>query len=152
MRVGSFLKENQIILDMKSRTKEEAIKELAGVLTNAPEITDFERFLNDVFEREGMATTGIGHEIAIPHTRSDVVKEFVIAFGRSLDGVEFGSLDGRSVKLIFLMGTPKEKGLGDYLKVLAHLTRLLEKENFRQLLLDAKTPTEVINIFQQAED
>ena len=151
MKIGDYLKEEQILLDLKVGKKEEAIKEIATLLKGAKEITDFETFLKNVFEREKLATTGIGHEVAIPHARTNAVKDFVIAFGRSKEGVEFNSLDSKTAKIIFLMATPKEKGLSTYLKTLAYLSRLLQKESFRNSLLQASSPKEIIDQFKKAE-
>jgi mannitol/fructose-specific phosphotransferase system IIA component (Ntr-type) len=88
--------------------------------------------------------------IALPHARSEYVDSFVIAIGRVKDGVNFGSLDGEPVRLVFLMGTPKEK-VQSYLKLLAHLTRLLKRESVRSLLFEAETPEEIIEIFKKEE-
>jgi len=152
MKVSPFLKEERIILELKAKTKEEAIKEIAYLLKNAPEITNFDGFLNDIFEREKIGSTGIGKEIAIPHARTDNVKEFVIAIGRCKEGIEFQAIDKKPVKLIFLMGTPKEEGLDEYLKILAHLTRLIDKDSFRSSLFSAKTAKEIIDIFRSVEE
>jgi fructose-specific phosphotransferase system IIA component len=151
MKIGDYLKEDRILLNLSTRKKEESIREISTLLKDAKEILDFETFLRDVFEREKLATTGIGHEVAMPHARTNAVKDFVIAFGRSCEGVEFNSLDGRPAKLIFLMATPKEKGLSAYLKTLAHLSRLLQKESFRNLLLQASSSREIIDEFKKAE-
>ncbi len=151
-QIADFLKEERILLNLEVSGKEEAIREIANLLVNAKEVSDFDPFLKDVFGREKMATTGIGHEVAIPHARTRAVKDFVIAFGRSRQGVEFNSLDNRPAKLIFLMGTPREKGLNVYLKILAHLNRLLEKESFRNLLLKAASPKEIIDLFREVEN
>lgn len=67
----------------------------------------------------------------------------------SQEGVEFNSVDGKPAKLIFLMGTPKEKELGNYLKILSRLTRLLDKESFRNSLLKANSPKEIIDEFER---
>jgi len=148
MSIGDYLHENKILMDLKSTTKNDAIREIAGLLKGAEEIVDFDAFLNEIFEREKMATTGIGHGIALPHARTDGVKDFVVAIGRSKDGIEFGSIDGKPVKLIVLMGTLKERKLAPYLKILAHLSRLLEKNVIREKLLHASRPQEVIDIFK----
>lgn len=151
MKIKDYLKEDRILLNLKAEKKEEAIKEIATLLKDAEEITDFEAFLKDVFERENLGTTGIGHEVAIPHARSNAATGFVIAFGRSPEGVEFDSLDGKAAKLIFLMATPKEKDLSVYLMTLAHLSRLLQKEYFRNLLLQASSQKEIIDHFKKVE-
>jgi len=152
MKITDFLTEDKILLDLKASNKEGAIKEIADVLRSSSSISDFDSFLKDIFEREALNTTAIGKHIAIPHARTDVIKEFVIAFGRCKKGMELNSLDNKPVKLIFLMGTPKEKDLGSYLQILACLTRILNKEEFREALLNASTPKEVIQAFRKIED
>ena len=151
VNISEHLKEERIILDLKAETKEEAIKSLAEVFKGSPEVNDFDKFLADVFEREDLGTTGIGLELALPHARTDAVSSFIIAVGRIDKGVDFKSLDGEPVKLIFLMATPKEE-VQNYLKILAHLTRLLKKESLRASLLEVKTPQEFIEIFRKEEE
>ena len=150
VNISEHLKEERIILDLKAETKEEAIKSLAEVFKGSREVNDFDKFLADVFEREDLGTTGIGLELALPHARTDAVSSF-IAVGRIDKGVDFKSLDGEPVKLIFLMATPKEE-VQNYLKILAHLTRLLKKESLRASLLEVKTPQEFIEIFRKEEE
>lgn len=148
MRIHEYLKEGAISLDLKSDTKEKAIREIAGPLKMENNIVDFDTFLSEVFDREKLTTTGIGDEIAIPHARTDAVKDFVIAFGRSKEGINFDSVDGKPVRFIFLIGTPKKEKLGGYLKLLARLTRLLKKDDFKQLLLTALTPKDILSAFK----
>jgi len=152
MKIADYLRENQILLHLKARVKEQSVKELSALLRDADEVADFDTFLEDVYEREKIGTTGIGNGVAIPHARSDGVTDFVVALGRSHEGVEFGSLDRQPVKLIFLMGTPKKKGITQYLKILARLTRLLQKEAFRESLLEASSAEAIINIFKNTEN
>ncbi len=149
MKITDFLKEDKILLNLKALNKEDAIKEIASTLEDSNYVFDFKLFLEEVFKREALNTTGIGAGIAIPHARTNAVKEFTIALGRSSQGVGFNSLDNKPAKLIFLMGTPKEKGLSGYLQILACLTRLLKKEDFKKALLDASTPKEVIEAFRK---
>ena len=151
MRISDYLKEDMICLNVKATGKEEVIKELGSFIRKAEEISNYEMFHNDVLEREKLTTTGIGEGVAIPHARTDAVTGFVIAFGKSEQGVNFNSLDGKKARLLFLMGTPKRAGLDDYLVLLAHLTRLLKEESFRESLLKAKSTTEIIDIFKKFE-
>ena len=151
MRISDYLKEDMICLNLKATGKEEAIRELGSVIRKAKEITNYEMFHKDVLEREKLTTTGIGDDVAIPHARTDAVTGFVIAFGKSEKGVEFDSLDGKRARLLFLMGTPKTAGLDEYLVLLAHLTRLLKQQSFREALLKAQSPAEIIEIFKNFE-
>jgi PTS system nitrogen regulatory IIA component len=151
IKISQYLKEERINLHLKAQDKDDAVRTLAQVLKGQAQISDFEGFLNDVFERENLGTTGIGLGLALPHARSQAVKSFVIAVGRIDEGIDFKSLDAEPVKLIFLMGTPKEE-VQSYLKILAHLTRLLKKETFRAALLKASTALEVIELFKKEEE
>ena len=151
MKVAEHLNPKFICAELQSTSKEDAIKELAGLIKDCREINDFDQFLKDVFEREEMMSTGIGDTIAVPHARTDAVNKLIIAMGRSHAGVDFKSIDKKPVNLIFLLGTPA-KEMGDYLRILSYLTRVLMKEDFRQRLLDANGPEEIIEIFANKEN
>ena len=150
VNISQYLRSELINLDLKASTKEEAIRNLGELLRGNSDITDFDQFISDVFEREGLGTTGIGFSLALPHARSKAVKSFVIAIGRLNDGIDFKSLDGEPVKLILLMGTPKDD-LGNYLKTLAQLSRLLKKEQFCKSLITAQSPDDVCALFKEME-
>ncbi len=151
MNISDYLCEEQVIIDLTSTNKEEAIKEVAQTLRNNPHVLDFDQFLRDIYERENFSTTGIGHGIGIPHARTQAVDDIVIAFGKSRAGVEFNSLDRSPVHLIFLLGTPKDRNLSTYLSLLARLTRLLEKDTFRKRLLEASNARAVVDAFKEVE-
>lgn len=150
-KISEHLKKERIILELNASNKKEVIEEMASVLKGAPEIIDFDKFLEDVFQREALGTTGIGQNVALPHARSSNVKDFLICFGRSKKGVEFESLDEEPVHLVFLIGNPKED-VQNYLKTLAHLTRMFKKEDFRNRLLNAQTAEDVIEVFRIQEE
>lgn len=151
MKVSKFLNEKYFCMDLKTKTKTEAINEVALLLKSCDKVKDFDQFVAGIFEREDLSSTGVGKAIAIPHARTDAVKDFVIAFARSKEGIEFKSIDENPVKLIFLMGTPKSKSINDYLKILAYLTRVLDRENVRSALENAQTPKDVIKVFSDLE-
>lgn len=150
MKISQYLNPACCVMNLKATKKEDIIKELAGVLTKSGKVNDQERFINDILERERLGSTGIGHGVAIPHSRTRYVEEFVIAFGYSKSGVEFNALDGEKVNLVFLMGAnPNELNL--YLRLLAELSKLLMQSIFRRELLEAKTPEQVVEIFKKFE-
>ena len=151
MEVKGYIREELINLDLLSERKEDAIRELARLMERTQGMIDFDLFLEDVFKRERLGTTGIGDGIAIPHARTDAVDQLVIALGRSARGVEFESLDGKKVKLLFLMGTPKGS-VSHYLKILAQLTRLLKEGTFRDKLLEVRDKEIVVSLFREIED
>lgn len=150
MTVSHYLKSDYCIMDLQSQNKEEAIREIIKRISSSGRILDEEKFTKDVLERENLGSTGIGHNVAIPHARSPVVKEFMIGFAKSNRGVDFNALDGEKVNLIFLMGAdPKELNL--YLRILAELSKLLMNNSFRQSLLSAADGKEVLRIIEQFE-
>ncbi|MBI4845017.1 MAG: PTS sugar transporter subunit IIA [Candidatus Omnitrophica bacterium] len=151
MKIVDLLKAERISLNLKARNKEEAISELAAFLKNAQEVVDYDLFVKNVFERENLNTTGMGNSVAIPHARTDAVNDFVFVFGRAAQGVEFNSVDNAPARLIFLLGTPVNKGVNSYLKILARLTRILSSDDFRELLMNASGPEEIIRAFQRFE-
>ena len=150
MIISDYIKEKFCTMDLQSQDKESAIKEVAQVLDGAGKIVDKEKFIADVLEREELGSTGIGNNVAIPHARTDAVKGFIIGFGRSVSGIEFNSLDGEKVNLIFLMGAdPSELNL--YLRILAELSKLLMDSTFRQTLISAQSTADVISIIKKFE-
>jgi fructose-specific phosphotransferase system IIA component len=150
MIVSDYIKEKFCTMDLKAQDKESAIKEVAQILDGAGRIVDKEKFIADVLEREALGSTGIGNNVAIPHARTDSVKGFIIGFGRSVSGIEFDSLDGAKVNLIFLMGAdPSELNL--YLRILAELSKLLMDSAFRQALVSAQSAADVISIIKKFE-
>ena len=148
MEITDYIQKDLINLHLQSRNKEDAIRELAQLMKGTPAMGDLKIFLEDVFERERLETTGIGDEIAIPHARTDAVKQLILAVGRSQHGINFDSLDGRKVKLFFLMGIPRES-VSHYLKILAQLTRLLKRGPLREKLFDVEDSKGVVTLFKQ---
>jgi len=150
MRFSEFLRPDRVKLSVSAKRKKEAIKEVAGILDGCGEVTNSEKFIKEIFQREGVETTGIGNGVAVPHARTDAVNDLVIALGRSDEGIEFGAVDGKPVKLIFVMGTPKAN-VTTYLKVLAQLSRVVRTNGCVEKALKAKTAEEMVEIFKCAE-
>jgi PTS system fructose-specific IIC component len=150
MKLSSFLREELIQLELTSKTKNDVIQEMISLISNAGEITNKDEFKKTILEREQLETTGIGDGIAIPHGRTDAVKQLVIAFGRSKEGIDFQSLDGNPAFLYFMIASPQNAS-GVYLRVLAKISRLLKSYDFRTALRNAETPAQVIDIFKEAE-
>ncbi len=150
--IFNYLRKENCILDLRSATKEGAIKELARCLSQCGgEVVDRDIFVKEILKRETLGSTGIGFHLAIPHARTKAVNGFVIAVGRSKKGIDFDAVDKEKVHLIFLMGAnPRE--LNQYLRLLAQLSRLIMDKSFRKKIMEAGTPEEVIRGFQGFED
>jgi len=148
--ISDYLKDKFCVMNIAADNKDDSIKEIAAVLAEQGKLSDKETFVSDVLGRESLGSTGIGNNVAIPHARTSAVKGFVIGFGKSSQGINFESLDGEKVNLIFLMGAdPSELNL--YLRLLAELSRLLMNASFRQELISAETGKEVIEVIRKFE-
>ncbi len=151
MRLTNYLRDSLIFLDIEAKDKEEAISKIVDLMYESKAISDAKKFKNEVNQRESLGSTGIGNGVALPHARTQNVKEIVIAIARLKSEVEFNAEDGKPVRTIFLLGTPL-KAVGEYLKVLARLSKLLRGDQVRKSLLKANSPVEVRKILEDAEN
>ena len=151
MLITDFLKEDCIVINMKSREKKGALSELLKLLETNNYIKDSNEILEAILEREKLGSTGIGQGIAVPHTKTDQIENLVGAVGISNSGISFDSLDGEPVNVIFLIIAPT-KSIGLHLKALAKIARLLKNRTFRNALRNAKTPSEVIQIIKEDDE
>lgn len=125
-----------IVADLKARDKEGVLREIVGHMAASGLIENEQAALEVVLERERVGSTGIGEGIAIPHGKLEELQTVVAAFGRSAEGVEFDSLDGEPVRIVFLLLSP-ESSASMHLKALARVSRMLKSKQFRKDLLDA---------------
>ena len=151
MMITDFLKEDCIVINMKSREKKGALSELLKLLETNNYIKDSNEILEAILEREKLGSTGIGQGIAVPHTKTDQIENLVGAVGISNSGISFDSLDGEPVNVIFLIIAPT-KSIGLHLKALAKIARLLKNRTFRNALRNAKTPSEVLQIIKEDDE
>jgi PTS system fructose-specific IIC component len=151
LKISEFLKPEAIMMQIKSKEKISAIKELVDNMVANKFVDDGQAFLKALAKRENLESTGIGNGIAIPHARTDAVKNLVLAFARSEQGVDFSAIDGKPSYLIFLIASPESKK-SQYIMALAKLSRLLRKQTVRQLLKDADDPKDILKIIKKNEE
>ncbi len=150
MKLLDLLEKENILLDMKSRDKKSAIKELIKLLVDSGKARDGDEVFNAVYEREKIGSTGIGQNVAIPHGKTNAVKSIVGAIGISKKGVEFQSLDGEPVNIIFLLVGPEDIS-GEHLKALARVARLFKDKFFRDALKNAESVDRIIEIIKKED-
>lgn len=150
MKITDFLREDAVVIGLKSVDKNDVLGELLSTLQSAGQIKDKGRILESLVEREKLGSTGIGQGIAVPHTKSDQVENLVGALGVSTRGVNFDSLDGEPVYIVFLVLAPS-KATGIHLKALAKIARLLKDRIFRNSLKSAKTAAEALKVIREDE-
>jgi fructose-specific phosphotransferase system IIA component len=150
MQLSDFLSEKLIVLGLEANDKREAVRTMVARMASHNAISSPETFLNEVIAREDLEPTCIGRGVAFPHTRTLCVTRPVIAFGRATHNIPFTSKESDDVRLIFVMGTPKDDA-NTYLQILARLCRLLRQQSFRERLLAATTPEEILDLFNEYE-
>ena len=151
MKITEFLDKRGIKIGLANVDKEGALKELVDVLAELQDIGDKKSILRALIERENLGSTGIGQGIAIPHGKTDRVKNLVAVLGISQKGVNFESLDGELVYIFFLLVAPKDTA-GPHLKALAQISRLLRDSYFCELLKRCKTTDEVYELIRREEE
>ncbi|AKA69260.1 PTS sugar transporter subunit IIA [Clostridium scatologenes] len=147
MATKDMFSKNRMCLDLKATNKDEAIKELIEILYEDGKITDKEKFRQAVLKREEEFSTGIGMGIAIPHGKSDAVKEASITFGRSNKGIDYESMDDKPAYLFFLISVPEESS-DIHLRALSEISRKLMHTEIREKLFKAESFEEFIEVFE----
>ncbi len=151
MKLTDILKENSIIPDMAATTKPAALEELAAVLVPGPDALDLASVVEVLMERERLGSTGIGDNVAIPHGKLANLSGLRVAFGRSLKGVDFESMDGKLTHLFFLLLAPVNSA-GLHLKALAKISRLLMNATFRESLMQAGNSQEIYQLLSAKDE
>ncbi|MDD8031118.1 MAG: PTS sugar transporter subunit IIA, partial [Acidobacteriota bacterium] len=142
---GEFLKPSQIVFEIKSKDKLEAIEELLDSLVKQKLINNKKLTLTRIIDRENLDSTALGHGIAVPHARVDTESQIAVAVGRSAEGIDFEAPDNKPVRLIILViWNPTIPGLFNHL--FAGLAQFLIKPENRERLFRAKDRNELFNV------
>jgi len=150
MRICEVLKPENVIPELKGNTKEEVINELIDIFKDDPRITDIKDVKEAVLEREKIMSTGIGHGFGIPHCKTNKVTEILAAFGKTKEPIDFESLDGKPVNLLFLL-IGKDNMVAPHIKLLSRISLLMNKLDVREKLLSAKSAEGIYKIFEDEE-
>jgi PTS system nitrogen regulatory IIA component len=134
MKIVDILSEAAVLPELRGATKDAVLRELAAHLATAHPEIEANQLIEVLWERERLGSTAIGDGIAIPHGKLLGLRSVVAGFGRHPQGVDFQSLDGRPTKIFFLLVAP-EDSVGQHLKALARVSRLLKDTAFRERLL-----------------
>ena len=151
MRITDLLDKQSISLNGAPKDKKEALDQVVDLMAKSGKINDVEAYRQRVYAREEESTTGIGEGIAIPHGKCDAVTKPGLVAMVVKDGVDFDSLDGEPVHLIFLIAAPNTED-NIHLDVLSKLSVLLMDEQFTADLLNAKSVDEFLEIVDKADD
>ncbi len=153
MKFADFICADAISAQLGADEKEAVIREMIGALVSAGSIAEENRddIVAAVMKREELGSTGIGRGVAVPHTKHASVEKLVGTVAISEEGVDFDSLDGERVQLLFLLVSPPDRP-GDHLRALENISRQLRDDAFCRYLKQAKTPADVQQLLEEADN
>ncbi|MGP8154072.1 MAG: PTS sugar transporter subunit IIA [Smithella sp.] len=151
MQLGQIFKAEFINDNLLARNKDGALAELVNTIIQGGLKLDYSSIIKILKQRENLGSTGIGEGVAIPHGKISELDGIVVAFGRSIGGIPYDSLDGKPVHLFFLLLAP-ENSSGQHLKILAKISKILKDVDFRRKLLEAKSQSDLYKIILDQEN
>jgi len=150
MRLTDFLSPETIKVPLEGTTKEQVLRELADLICRGEEEPFCEDVYQTIIEREWLMSSGIGQGIALPHGFWTHKTPFAGALGIAVQPIEFGSIDGMPVQIVFLLVCDEEH-TNTKLKALARISRLLHREDFRKGLAASTTVEEAMQAIVDEE-
>lgn len=153
MKFAEFIVPEAIRSELQAEDKEDVIREMVGALADAGAVPadEVESIVKAIMKREELGTTGIGHGWAVPHTKHPSVDRLVGTVALSSAGVDFDSLDGEKVHLLFLLISPPDRP-GHHLQALEKLARQLRDDTFCRFLKQAQSVAEIRQLLDEADD
>ncbi len=152
IRLSEFFEEELFIPRITSKDKEGALQEMVEALVRAGRIKEGDILLEMLRQREHLGSTGIGRGVAVPHGRTLAITRLAVVFGRSEEGIEFDSMDGKPVHLVFLTVAPPQERSNLYLPVLGKIVEMVKSAKTRRRLLSAADFDEVAEILEEADE
>ncbi len=153
MKFIDFVSREAIRTTIEVDDKEQVIRSMATALLESGKIAkdEHESIIEAILKREELGSTGIGRGVAVPHTKHPSVSELVGTVAVSEEGVDFDSLDGEKVHLLFLLVSPPDRP-GDHLRALENISRQLRDDTFCRFLKQSKTPDDVWTLLEEADN
>lgn len=153
MRFEDFIVKDSINPNLQATKKEEAIQEMVRSLVNAGKLSEdnFDDVVRAILKREELGSTGIGRGIAVPHTKLSNVQGMFGTVAVSNKGVEFDSLDGEPVYVLFLLISPTNEPQ-NHLRALELIARQLRNDTFCKFLKQARLIEDIQQLLSEADN
>ncbi len=151
MKLAPLLTPQTIACNLQARDRRGVLAELSSLLQKAGRVDPDMDLVTILENREELGSTGIGGGLAIPHVRLKGIPSLQVALGRSVEGVDFGAVDGQPVHIFFLLLAPEEAA-GDHLKALASISRLLKGPGVKEALLAAGSSERMLEIIEREDE
>jgi mannitol/fructose-specific phosphotransferase system IIA component (Ntr-type) len=150
MNLSEILSPERINLDLKATTKAEVLREMAKLLKLSPAAQ--KNLMTTLLAREELGSTGVGNGIAIPHCRSLIVSELVVAVGRSKSGVSFQSMDNKKANLFFLIVASPVRDPNQYHIALAKIAQVASRLSKDKRLKSIKQRKQFLDLIRELEE
>jgi PTS system fructose-specific IIA component/PTS system nitrogen regulatory IIA component len=152
MKFADFVQVNAMQASLKAENKEGVIQELVDSLVNAGALKASERdgIVAAILKREDLGSTGIGRGVAVPHTKHASVDRLIGTVGVTAEGIDFNSLDGEKVHVLFLLVSPPDRP-GDHLRALENISRQLRNDTFCRFLKQAHAVADIQQLLEEAD-
>ena len=152
MKLMDFVVPESILPDLKVQTKEEAVRAMVNSLKNCGSIKpdDEDGVVAAIMKREELGSTGIGNGVAVPHTKHPSVDQLTATVALAGEGVDFASLDGEDVYILFLLVSPPDRP-GDHLRGLENISRHLRNQTFCNFLKQSSSAKDVVELLKEAD-
>ena len=153
MKFSDFVRADAIIADVQAEEKESVIEEMVDSLIGSGGLDESERdsIIKAIMKREELGSTGIGRGNAVPHTKHPSVDKLIGTVGVSAEGVDFNSLDGEKVQLLFLLISPIDRP-SDHLRALENISRQLRDDTFCRFLKQSKSAEDIQQLLEEADN
>jgi fructose-specific phosphotransferase system IIA component len=151
MKVSELLNTDVIISDLKGNKKEDVINELIDLFKDDSRVEDVEKIRSAVLDREKIMSTGVGKGFAIPHGKTNSITDIIAAFGKTKNPIDYEALDNQPVHLVFLL-VGRDNLVSKHIKLLSRISRMMNKDDFRNRLLEANSADEILSIFNKEEE
>ncbi len=153
MKFKDFVCSEALVLELSSSIRDEVIAELVDALVDAGRLKKSNKsdILKTLIERENEASTGMGKGIAMPHVKSQSVRDIVAAVGKSSYGIDFSALDKEPVYSVILLISPSDDP-DRHLQALEHLFKHMQNERFRKFLRQAQTTEQIMDLLRDADE
>jgi len=151
MKLSKNIKKPAVLLRMTATNKDESLRELVDLLCAAYKLKERDTILEAICNREEKQSTGVGLGLAVPHAKTPVVDKLYVAFGRSVEGIDFDSSDGQKVQIFFILISPRDVS-GPHIKALAGISRLVKHEDFRKAILECPDEKHFFELVKKAEE
>ena len=152
MKMLDIVVKDAITTDLTPTTRDKNIGELLDMLVASGSVAEELRdeFLKAIIKRENRGSTGFGHGVAVPHIKHEKIDAMAVAIGVCKDGIDFNALDGQPVHCIFLLLSPEQRP-AEHLEAMEAVFGNLSQDTFRNFLVQAKSPQDVITLLGEAD-